>query len=196
MDRKKDGGGALIEAPHNIPWYLKIGLWAAQRSTGKEMLPGLLLAWFPKAALGSGFLEFLTAHGPGDMERRILKMIRIRASALISCPFCLDMNSYDYPDHGLTREEAEGLSQKTGWDALASFSLRERVALRYAESISITPPDFPQELRDEIRLHFSEREIVILAATVSQVNYWARLLRALAVPAAGFCELNNQKPMA
>ena len=126
----------------------------------------------------------------------MLKMIRIRASALISCPFCLDMNSYDYSEHGLTREEAEGLSQKMGWDAIASFSPRERVALRYAESLSMTPPDFSQELRDEIRLHFSEREIVILAATVAQVNYWARLLRALAVPSAGFCELNNQKPTA
>ncbi|MBW6486571.1 MAG: carboxymuconolactone decarboxylase family protein [Syntrophobacterales bacterium] len=196
MDQKKSNGGAFIEAPTNIPWYLKIGLWAAKKSTGKEMLPGLLLAWFPKAAIGSGFLEFLTAHGPKDMERRLLKIVRTRASALISCPFCLDMNSYDYPDHGLTKEEAEALSQKTGWDVIASFSRRERIALRYAEGISRTPPDFSQELRAEIRLHFSEREIVIMAATVAQVNYWARLLGALAVPSAGFCELNNQKPTA
>ncbi len=62
---------------------------------------------------------------------------------------------------------------------------RERAALAYARHITATPLKFPPEVIAEVRRHFAEREIVILAATAAQVNYWTRLIQALGVPPAG-----------
>jgi alkylhydroperoxidase family enzyme len=64
--------------------------------------------------------------------------------------------------------------------------------MEYAVLISRAPLLFGQDFVDKLKENFSEREIVILASTAAQVNYWARLLQALGVPPAGFsdqCEL-------
>ena len=45
---------AYINEPSKIPWYLKLGIKIAERKTKKTMLPGRLLSWYPKAALGAG----------------------------------------------------------------------------------------------------------------------------------------------
>lgn len=73
------------------------------------MLPARILAWYPKAAIGSGIMEALVAHEDGRMTKRMLKLIRMTASYAAACPFCVDMNSYEYRDVGITDEEAESL---------------------------------------------------------------------------------------
>lgn len=73
-------------------------------------------------------------------------------------------------------------------EAVKTFSSREVIAMEYAVLISQTPLMFGQEFVDKLKSNFSEREIVILASTVAQVNYWARLLQALGVPPAGFSD--------
>ncbi len=71
---------AFIEPPQHIPFYLKIGIWISKRVTGRELLPARLLAWYPKAAVGSGALEALVAHQDGKLDERMLKIVRIQAS--------------------------------------------------------------------------------------------------------------------
>jgi alkylhydroperoxidase family enzyme len=73
-------------------------------------------------------------------------------------------------------------------EGVVSFSERERLALRYARQISLTPLKFSDELMQSIKDNFNEREIVILATTAAQVNYWPRLIQALSAPPAGFME--------
>jgi alkylhydroperoxidase family enzyme len=77
-------------------------------------------------------------------------------------------------------------------DEVLTFSDRERLAMQYAKLVSQTPLQFPLSFVEELKRHFDEREIVILASTAAQVNYWARLIQALGVPPAGFsnnCDL-------
>jgi alkylhydroperoxidase family enzyme len=62
------------------------------------------------------------------------------------------------------------------------------MALQYAKLISQTPLKFYPEFVETLKEHFNEREIVILASTAAQVNYWARLIQALGIPPAGFSE--------
>ncbi len=69
---------------------------------------------------------------------------------------------------------------------VTTFSIREKLAIEYSKGISSTPISFGPTLIQEITEHFSEREIVILATTSAQVNYWARMIAALGVPPAGF----------
>ena len=58
---------AFISTPKNIPFWLRISIWFSERVTGHEMLPARLLAWYPKAAIGSGLLEALVAHKDGNL---------------------------------------------------------------------------------------------------------------------------------
>jgi hypothetical protein len=51
------------------------------------MLPPRILAWYPKAAIGSGIMEALVAHEEGRMDKRMLKLIRMAASNAVACPF-------------------------------------------------------------------------------------------------------------
>ncbi len=77
-------------------------------------------------------------------------------------------------------------------EQVQTFSERERLAMQYARLISQTPLQFPRSFIEELKQHFNEREIVILASTAAQVNYWARLIQALGIPPAGFsnqCDL-------
>jgi alkylhydroperoxidase family enzyme len=177
---------AFIDPPKNIPLYLRIGIWISKIVTGRDLLPGRLLAWYPKTAVSSGIMEALVAHKDKTLDKRILKLVRLRTSFSVACPFCIDMNSYDYDHFGITPEEFAALQGRIAMDTVKTFSSREVIAMEYAVLISQAPLMFGQEFVDKLKSNFNEREIVILASTVAQVNYWARLLQALGVPPAGF----------
>jgi alkylhydroperoxidase family enzyme len=183
---------AFIPPPPRIPFLLRIGIWFAEKTTGKIMLPARLLSWYPKAAIGSGVLEALVAHQDGKLGERMLQIVRIQASFAAACPFCIDMNSFQYAETGITGQELQALQGLVELDQVESLSVREKLAARYARLVSQTPLQFPPEFIAELKRQFNEREIVILASTAAQVNYWARLIQALGVPPAGFsdhCEL-------
>ncbi|MEN6433305.1 MAG: carboxymuconolactone decarboxylase family protein [Smithella sp.] len=179
---------AFIDPPKHIPFYLKIGIWISRKVTGRDLLPGKLLAWYPKAAISSGIMEAMVAHKDGNLDKRILKLVRLRASFSLACPFCIDMNYYDYDRCGITAKELAVLQGINDIASVKTFSPREITAMEYAVLISRTPLQFPQEFISKLKAEFSEREIVILASTAAQVNYWARLLQAMGVPPAGFAD--------
>jgi len=175
---------AFIKQPERVPLILKIGIWFSEKITGRTMLPARILAWYPKAAIGSGVMEALVAHADGQMTPRMLKLIRMTASYAVACPFCVDMNSHEYREAGITDEEAESLRGDS--EKIASFSENEKLAIAYTRVISQTPLKFHPNLVERVKSVFTEREFVILASTAAQVNYWARLIQALGIPPAGF----------
>jgi alkylhydroperoxidase family enzyme len=177
---------AFIAPPTRIPLFLKAGIWISEKITGKPMLPARLLAWYPKAALGSAVLEGLVAHHDGKIDKRMLKLVRLSASFAAACPFCIDMNSAVYRETGISDVEFLALQNQTELDNVSTLSAREKLAVRYARLISSTPLQFPPEFIAGITANFTEREMVVLASTAAQVNYWARLIQALGIPLAGF----------
>lgn len=174
----------FIEPPKRARWYLRPMLWLTRRITGKDPLPARLLAHFPKGAIGAGIFE-LTAAGAGDLEARTLAIVRIVASVVTGCPFCVDMNAATWQRAGLTPDELRVLLQpdRARFDELGAAGAS---AARYARALSLTPVVVTLELASELRRHFSERAIVVLATTIAQVNYWSRFNQGLGVPAAGF----------
>ena len=179
---------AFIAPPKRIPLWLRIGLWFTRRVTGKELLPPRLLAWYPKAAFSSGVMEALVAHSDGNLSARLLKLVRMQASFSTACPFCIDMNSQRFSEYHINTQELGAIQGLVSAEDVATFSDRERLALCYTRQISATPLSFSEELMQAIQKTFTEREIVILATTAAQVNYWARLIQALGAPPAGFME--------
>jgi alkylhydroperoxidase family enzyme len=182
---------AYIRPPEKIPFYIKTGLIISKRITKKDLLAPKLLAWYPRVAVSSAVLESLIAHGKKDLNERILKLVRIQASISVACPFCVDMNSFDYEKSGISEEEMHGLAGKVGLEQINSFSAKERLAIEYAKLISQTPVIIPTEFIEKVKAEFTEREIVILSSTAAQVNYWARMIKSLGVPPAGFSDKCN-----
>jgi AhpD family alkylhydroperoxidase len=160
-------------------------LWLARRLTGKDPLPARLLAWFPRGAVGVGLFELTAASAPGDLDGRTLAVARIVASAVSGCPFCVDMNAATWRRAGLTAPELPVLfgDDEAAYEALGA---REAVAAAYARALSSTPVVLAPALQARLRQHFTPRELVVLATTIAQVNYWTRFNQGLRVPAAGF----------
>jgi alkylhydroperoxidase family enzyme len=179
---------AFIEPPQKISFLLRLGIWVVEKIVGRYMLPARVLAWYPKAALGSGILESLVAHHDGKLDERILKLVRMAASFAAACPFCIDMNSYAHSSLGIGADEVLALRGQLGLEIVPTFSARERLAIQYARLVSQTPLKFQPDFIAQIKASFDEREMVILASTAAQVNYWARLIQALGIPPAGFSD--------
>lgn len=176
---------AFIEPPRPIPLLLRPLLWIAERIAGTPLLPARLLTWYPRFAIGSGIFEALIARGEGELDDRLLKIVRLAASFAIVCPFCIDSNALGADACGISAEELEVLRGERELEAVASLSSREKLAIHYARCASETPLRFPTELVSRVTAAFSPREIVMLAGTAAQVNYWGRLIQALGIPALG-----------
>lgn len=177
---------AFLEPPRRIPLWLRPFIWIAERIAGATLLPARVLSWYPKAAVGSGVLEALIAHRDGGVDERMLKLVRLQCSFALACPFCIDMNSADLRAARLNDDELAALQSGVDPEGVATFSERERLAIRYARAISQSPLSFPDDLVAALRRSFTERELVVLASTAAQVNYWGRLIQALGIPPAGF----------
>lgn len=175
---------AFITPPARIPFFLRLGLWIVRRRTGVDLLPPRLLAWYPRAAISSGVVEALIAHKEGRVTERMLKMVRMAVSFTASCPFCVGLNSEGW-EKLITEEELLALQGHTTLEEVSSLTAHERLAIDYARLASQTPLAIPRSFGERIAEYFNEREIVVLATTSAQVNYWARLIQALGCPPIG-----------
>jgi len=175
---------AFIDPPTRIPWYLRIGLWIVRRRTGVDLLPPRLLAWYPKAAISSGVVEALIAHHDGRVTERMLKMVRMAVSFTVNCPFCVGLNSEGW-ERLMTEDELAAVQGLRPLDGVASLTSRERLAIEHARLASATPLALTPEFGARLAAEFTEREVVVLATTAAQVNYWARVVQGMGAPGIG-----------
>ncbi len=175
---------AFISPPNKLPFYIRVGLWLARKMTGQDFLIIRLLGWYPKAALSSSILEGLIAHNDGEIDERMLKLVRMAVSFTVGCPYCMDMNSAGW-EKVLTTEELAAIQGRIPVEEVSTLSGREKMAIQYARLVSSNPQRYPAAFITELKAAFSERGIVILATTAVQVNYWARLIQSLGCPPVG-----------
>ncbi len=175
---------AFIAPPARVPFVFRLALWIVRRRTGADLLPPRLLTWYPQAAVSSAAIEALIAHSDGRCTERMLKMVRMTVSFTASCPFCVGLNSEGW-DELMTDEELRALQGHVELGAVVSFTAHERLAIEFARLVSQTPLAVPPEFGERLAAAFTEREVVVLASTAAQVNYWARLIQGLGCPPAG-----------
>ncbi|MDA3940761.1 MAG: carboxymuconolactone decarboxylase family protein [Spirochaetia bacterium] len=180
---------SLVEPPEKIPLLLRPMIKIADKKAKKEVLPGRVLAWSSKIAISSGLLELYVEEDAAKyLDRRLIKILRIKISYMIPSPFAIDINSQNYENFAITEEELRGFQGEKEIDSIASFSEQEKAALKYAQELSKTPIILDQIVLDNLRMQFSEREIVAIAALTAKVNYWARLIEALRIKPAGYTD--------
>lgn len=183
----KDFDKAYIEPPKKLPLFIRLGAWISKKIIKKDIMIPKLLAWYPKAAISSGIMESLVAHDDKEIDKRLLKMIRVQVSVMVACPFCIDMNAFEFDKAGLNIDEVNAI--RIGDYKFHSFSEKEQLVMEYVNLVTKTPVIIPEEIVNNMQKHFSERGIIIIASTIAQVNYWARLIRSLGIPVTGFSDI-------
>ncbi|MBO9667762.1 MAG: carboxymuconolactone decarboxylase family protein [Bdellovibrio sp.] len=106
------------------------------------------------------------------LERSLIDLINIRVSSLNGCAFCLDMHVKEAKIHG---ERELRLYHVAIWKESPLFTPKERAALAFAEAVNNIGNDISDELYEETKKHFSEKEIIDLVFGVSTLNTWNRL---------------------
>ncbi len=177
-----------IQEPKRIPGLLKMGIYIAEKKTGKIMEPARMLSWYPKAAIASGVLESLVAHEEKGIDKRLLQLIRMQVSLMVNCSFCIDMNGNEFEKNGISAEEVEALQGIRKLDEVKTFKTNERIALLYTKELTNTPVVENPETIASMKQTFNEKQFVIIVTTVAQVNYWARLIKGFGIPPVGFRE--------
>jgi AhpD family alkylhydroperoxidase len=107
------------------------------------------------------------------VETSLLELIRIRASQINGCAYCLDMHSKDALAAG---ETVQRLLVLNAWREAPFYSDRERAALAWTEALTLIADNHvPDEVYNETRQFFSEQEIVNLTLAVVAINSWNRI---------------------
>jgi AhpD family alkylhydroperoxidase len=140
---------------------------------------------YSKAAPGayeamSALEDYLQTCG---VEEPLLHLIKLRASQINGCAYCLDMHWKDLIAIG---EDPQRLYSLDAWRECPYYTDRERAALAWTESVTrITDGHVPDAVYDEARRHFGEKELCDLTLAVSTINAWNRLsIAARTVPGA------------
>ena len=127
-----------------------------------------------------GVERYVRASG---LERSLIELVKIRASQVNGCAFCLDMHTKDARAAGESEQRIHVLS---AWRDAPFYSERERAALAWTEALTRLAPDgVPDELYEIARKVFNEVELVNLTMAVVAINGWNRLPVAFRSPEPG-----------
>jgi len=115
------------------------------------------------------------------LEESLLHLLKLRASQINGCAFCLDMHWKDLKAIG---ESDQRLYSLDAWRETSFYSDRERAALAWTEAVTkVTEGHVPDEVFEEVRKQFSEKEIADLTSAVVTINSWNRIsIATRAVP--------------
>jgi AhpD family alkylhydroperoxidase len=119
-----------------------------------------------------------------SLEPELVELVRLRASQLNGCAFCLDMHSKDARARG---EDEQRLHVLAGWREAPFYSPRERAALAWCEDLTLLPETgAPDGAYAPLEEHFSPEEIVALTLAVVAINGWNRLAVGLRKPVGDY----------
>jgi AhpD family alkylhydroperoxidase len=107
------------------------------------------------------------------LEATLLELVRLRASQINGCAYCIDMHAKDARAHGETEQRLYTLSV---WREAPFFTSRERAALGWTEAVTeIAATLAPDDVYERARSEFTEIELVNLTMAIVAINGWNRL---------------------
>lgn len=116
-----------------------------------------------------GLGTYLATSG---LEPPLLELIKVRASQISGCAFCIDMHTKDARANGETEQRLYALS---AWRETPFYSERERAALEWTEAVTLVAEEHvPDDVYERVIRYFNERELVNLTLAVVAINGWNR----------------------
>ncbi|HEY0371969.1 MAG TPA: carboxymuconolactone decarboxylase family protein [Thermoanaerobaculia bacterium] len=124
-------------------------------------------------ALNRSFYAMSNAAATSGLEHSLLELVKMRASQLNGCAFCLDMHSKDARAAG---ESEQRLYLLDAWREAPFYTDRERAALAWTEALTlVSESHVPDEVYEEVRPHFTDEELVNLSWAIVVINGWNRM---------------------
>jgi len=107
------------------------------------------------------------------LEPSLLELVRMRASQINNCAYCIDMHTKDARSRGESEQRLYGLS---AWRESPFYSERERAALAWTEAVTrVDKSHVPDAIYEQARKNFGEKELTDLTFAVIAINSWNRL---------------------
>jgi AhpD family alkylhydroperoxidase len=114
----------------------------------------------------------LEAQVGGGLEPALIELVKIRASQINGCAFCLHMHTRDARARG---ENEERIYLLDAWRESPLFTARERAALAWTEAVTlVSQTHVPDAVYEQARAEFSEEDLVRLTLLVTTINAWNR----------------------
>lgn len=118
----------------------------------------------------SGLETYVRRSG---LEHSLIELVKLRASQINGCAYCIDMHTKDARAAGETEQRLYALSV---WEETPFYSARERAALAWAEAVTrVADGHVPDAVYEQARAQFGEKELVDLTMAVIAINGWNRL---------------------
>lgn len=125
----------------------------------------------PKSLKGLYELEKYVADS--KLESSLIELVKLRASQINGCAYCIDMHTKDARQAGETEQRLYALS---AWEESPFYTEKERAALRWTEALTrISENSVPDELYKSVRKHFAEVDLTALTMAIIAINSWNRL---------------------
>lgn len=107
------------------------------------------------------------------LEGSLIELVKMRASQVNGCAFCLDLHSKDARRAGETEQRLYLLS---AWSESSLYSERERAALAWTDALTkIFENHAPDRLFEDVRAQFNDKDLADLTALIALINAWNRL---------------------
>jgi AhpD family alkylhydroperoxidase len=136
----------------------------------------------PDGVKAMGHLEAYVRQS--GLEPSLLELVKLRASQINGCAYCIDMHTKDARARGETEQRLYALS---AWRETPFFSERERAALAWTEAVTqIASRHVPDDLYHLACQHFNEKELVDLTLAVIVINGWNRLTISFREPPGSY----------
>lgn len=137
----------------------------------------------PYKAAAGGFKLMMDMEkylGGCGLEQSLIELVKMRASQINGCAFCLDMHSKDARKNGETEQRLYVLP---AWRETELFSARERAALAWTEALTlVSQTHAPDEAYGEVNSHFSDAELANLTLLIGTINTWNRIAIGFRMP--------------
>ncbi len=118
------------------------------------------------------------------IEEALLHLIKLRASQINGCAYCLDMHWKDLVAIGEKEQRMYGLD---AWRESPYYTERERAALAWTEAVTkVSEGHVPDEVYEEAKKQFSEKELANLTLAIATINAWNRLAISSRAPAGTY----------
>src|SRR5918993_5384010 len=133
---------------------------------------------------GRALLAFSHEAETSGLERSLLDLVKVRASQLNGCAYCIDMHTKEARARGETEQRIYALN---AWRETPFFTDRERAALEWTDEVTqVADTHVRDEVYERVRAQFSESELVALTFALVAINGWNRLAIAFRIPAGSY----------
>ncbi|GAA3849730.1 carboxymuconolactone decarboxylase family protein [[Pseudomonas] carboxydohydrogena] len=137
-----------------------------------SMTPRIEAPYKPAPDAIKAMMALEAAIKASTLEPALIELVKMRASQINGCAFCLHMHSTDARKGGETEMRLYLLS---AWHESSLYTPRERAALAWTDALTlISETGAPDEDWDEVKAHFSEAEQVNLTLLIGAINAWNR----------------------